>query len=105
MTQTNPDTAAESAAGRAGRDLSGLDQAGLIGQDDGLAAAGEVELGQDPRDMSLDRGLADRREVAYAVIPNRAMRETSTSPYTLGRTRTSAWTASSAYTNGANTIG
>src|ERR1700677_5348247 len=37
------------------------DQAGLGGEDDDLDAVAQAELGEDPRDMGLDRRLAERQ--------------------------------------------
>jgi hypothetical protein len=39
----------------------GLDQAGLVGQDDGLGAVVQAELGENPRDVGLDGGITEER--------------------------------------------
>jgi membrane protein DedA with SNARE-associated domain len=39
--------------------VSGPDQAGLVSVDDGVGSVAQGELGQDPRDVRLHRGLAD----------------------------------------------
>ena len=36
-----------------------LDEAGLVGEDDGLGAVVEVELGEDACDVGFDGGFAD----------------------------------------------
>src|SRR3954463_3029153 len=38
---------------------AGLDQSGLVGDDDGLDAVAQAELLEDPRDVRLDRRLAE----------------------------------------------
>src|SRR5580700_8197020 len=40
---------------------TGLDQAGLVGEDDGLDPVPQSQLGQDPGHVGLDRGLAERQ--------------------------------------------
>jgi hypothetical protein len=43
------------------RSLAGawLDEPGLVGEDDGVDAVSQVELGEDVRDVGLDGPLAD----------------------------------------------
>ena len=36
-----------------------FNEAGFVGEDDGLGAVVEVELGEDARDVGLDGGVAD----------------------------------------------
>src|SRR5262252_10905282 len=44
--------------------FAGRDQAGFVGEDDGLGAVAEVELGQDPADVGLGGLLGDDQRVA-----------------------------------------
>ena len=39
--------------------VAGLDEAGLVGEDDGLGAVVEVEFGEDACDVGFDGGVAD----------------------------------------------
>jgi len=39
--------------------LAGVDESGFVGEDDGLDAVSEVELGEDPADVGFDGALGD----------------------------------------------
>jgi hypothetical protein len=43
-------------------------QAGLVSEDGGLGAVGDVELGEQPRYVGLDGGLADEQRAACLCI-------------------------------------
>src|SRR4051812_44528796 len=45
-----------------------VEQAGLVSEDGGLGAVGDVELGEQPRHVGLDGGLADEQRAACLCV-------------------------------------
>ena len=52
---------AAGASGVRGFPAAGLDQAGFAGEHDGLGPVMQAELAEDPRDVGLDRGVAEEQ--------------------------------------------
>jgi hypothetical protein len=62
-----------------GSDAAGGDEAGFVGQHDGLYAVAQVEFGQDSGDVCLDGVLADDELSGDLVVRQAAARSRNTS--------------------------
>src|SRR4051812_44371007 len=80
--------------------MARADEAALVGEDDGLDAAADVELGQQAGDMGLDRGLAEPELLRESGVGEPAGEAADDVALALGQ-RVEAWPEGEAGAGGA----